>query len=262
MESTYIYSELNLYETGDKFYIQPISEAKRTLIIDRVTNAIEIKADGETPSYTETKTIYGVLGIIRLIAGQYIIVATGREKVGTLSGQDIFKLTSYEVISFSRKMTHLNEKQESIEREYISMIDNVLSTPHFYFSYVYDISHSVQRLQYTSPDFLTSPMYLRGEQKFIWNEYLLAEFPKIPGIGNFCLPLIHGFVSITSCSLNGKNFSLAIISRRSKDRAGCRLFTRGVDANGNVANFVETEQIVERAFERASFVQVSQKIFS
>lgn len=59
-----------------------------------------------------------------------------------------------------------------------------------------------------------------------------------------------------SAPVSGKNFSLALVSRRSKERAGCRLFTRGIDSAGHVANFVETEQIVEASFERASFVQV------
>ena len=63
-------------------------------------------------------------------------------------------------------------------------------------------------------------------------------------------------ISITSCIVNGKDFSLILVSRRSKERAGTRLFTRGVDSKGYVANFVETEQIVETAFGRASFVQV------
>ena len=47
------------------------------------------------------------------------------------------------------------------------------------------------------------------------------------------------------------------MSRRCCFRAGTRLFTRGIDVQGNVANFVETEQIVEFAGDRSSFVQVS-----
>lgn len=43
-----------------------------------------------------------------------------------------------------------------------------------------------------------------------------------------------------------------------KIRAGTRWYRRGIDKDGNVANFVETEQIVESGEgDRASFVQVS-----
>lgn len=47
------------------------------------------------------------------------------------------------------------------------------------------------------------------------------------------------------------------MSRRCCFRAGTRLFTRGIDVQGNVANFVEIEQIVEFGGDRSSFVQVS-----
>lgn len=35
-----------------------------------------------------------------------------------------------------------------------------------------------------------------------------------------------------------------LITRKSRHRAGTRYFTRGVDENGNVANYNETEQIL------------------
>lgn len=47
------------------------------------------------------------------------------------------------------------------------------------------------------------------------------------------------------------------MSRRSVQRAGTRMFRRGADHSGQVANFVETEQIIEYQGDRASFVQVS-----
>lgn len=54
---------------------------------------------------------------------------------------------------------------------------------------------------------------------------------------------------------NGISFNWGIVSRRSVHRAGTRLFSRGIDANGNVSNNVETEQLVEVNGDRSSFVQ-------
>ena len=69
---------------------------------------------------------------------------------------------------------------------------------------------------------------------------------------------IFGFMKIIpALSLQGTSFSLTLISRRSIYRNGRRFNTRGIDAEGHVANFVETEQIV--ATESgivSSFVQV------
>ena len=63
-------------------------------------------------------------------------------------------------------------------------------------------------------------------------------------------------ISINQCALNGKPFSWTLVSRRSCFRAGTRLYRRGVDDAGHVANFVETEQILESSGDRSSFVQV------
>ena len=57
--------------------------------------------------------------------------------------------------------------------------------------------------------------------------------------------------------VNSQKFKFILISRRCSKRPGTRLFCRGVDADGNVSNFVETEQIVEWNGDVSSFVQVS-----
>jgi hypothetical protein len=63
--------------------------------------------------------------------------------------------------------------------------------------------------------------------------------------------------------LNGYNLHLALISRRSRYRAGTRYFKRGIDHDGHVANFNETEQVVtvdapngDDSTARMSFVQI------
>lgn len=88
----------------------------------------------------------------------------------------------------------------------------------------------------------------------------------------------HAVVSINQLTINSNQFTLILVSRRSVQRAGTRLFSRGIDRNvcrkcafccsafpltlcafsffqGYCSNFVETEQIVEFAGDRASFVQ-------
>lgn len=49
---------------------------------------------------------------------------------------------------------------------------------------------------------------------------------------------------ICDATIRSHNFRFALVSRRSRYRAGTRYFTRGIDEKGNVANFNETEQIV------------------
>lgn len=48
-------------------------------------------------------------------------------------------------------------------------------------------------------------------------------------IGNFCI------------YISGKKLDFYLISRRSSKRAGTRYNSRGIDDDGNVSNYVETE---------------------
>lgn len=67
-------------------------------------------------------------------------------------------------------------------------------------------------------------------------------------------------ISVTDCSIKGRSFRYIVMSRRSCHRAGTRYNIRGIDADGQTANFVETEQIVEYGNSRCSYVQVRASI--
>jgi len=58
------------------------------------------------------------------------------------------------------------------------------------------------------------------------------------------IPVIQGHVSVLEHHIGKEVFDLILISRRSRLRAGLRYKRRGIDIDGNCANFVETEQIV------------------
>lgn len=106
-----------------------------------------------------------------------------------------------------------------------------------------------------SPDILKMSLHERADSRFVWNGYILKEFQR-PELRCYCLPIMMGFVSIHEVHVNGYRFSWIVISRRSTKRAGTRLFCRGIDGQGNVSNFVETEQIIEYNADKISFVQI------
>ena len=81
--------------------------------------------------------------------------------------------------------------------------------------------------------------------------------------------MLTGYVAfdIRPSFLNGHHVKICLISRRSRYRAGTRYFRRGIDHDGHVANFNETEQLLfvgqstgKRAFDdfhtKMSFVQI------
>ncbi|XP_060069370.1 phosphatidylinositol-3-phosphatase SAC1-like [Ylistrum balloti] len=157
--------------------------------------------------------------------------------------------------SYQKTMLHLTEKQIMDNRTYLSMIELALKTESYYFSATYDITHSLQRLQNTSPEFLSMPLHERADARFLWNGHLMKELTQQPELGRYCLPILLGFITVKSCNINNKAFDYILISRRCIYRAGTRFYVRGIDTEGQVANYVETEQIVQYNGQKCSLVQ-------
>ncbi|GBP73699.1 Phosphatidylinositide phosphatase SAC1-B [Eumeta japonica] len=256
-ERVQIHDDIKLYTTFDKFYLEPTIQPKEIMIIDRVTGEAYVKEKSAVtipipPS--AYKPICGFLGSIKLISGLYLVVVKYRVLVGKINEQDVYQLAGAEIIPYARSLTHLSRKQMDDNATYEKMIRSVLETPGLYFSYGYDLTHTLQRLHTVPADFHQMSMTSRADGRFLWNGHLLRNYTQ-EQFARFALPLIHGFVSINHLMVNGHQLTWSLISRRSVERAGTRLFMRGVDSQGQVANFVETEQIVERSGEKSSFVQ-------
>lgn len=100
------------------------------------------------------------------------------------------------------------------------------------------------------PHAMSPAAWTRADPRFFWNRHLLEDFAAFrdsnPGIDEFVTPLMNGFVSAhTKINIGkGGHFDLLLISRRSRHRQGVRFYRRGIDTRGDVANFVETEQII------------------
>lgn len=99
--------------------------------------------------------------------------------------------------------------------------------------------------------------WLVCDEKFTWNYNLNQIFTK-HGLYQWLTPVMNAWSSSSSCILevDGKgstrthrkvskyNVTLALVSRRSRNRQGPRYIKRGSDERGNVANFVMTEQLL------------------
>lgn len=69
------------------------------------------------------------------------------------------------------------------------MLRTTLDTPFFYFSYTYDLTHTLQRLHSMPPEFLQMGLLERAEPRFVWNRSLLQGLQQLK---KYCLPLVHG----------------------------------------------------------------------
>lgn len=137
------------------------------------------------------RKICGILGAINLVSGTHLVIATHRLPVGFINNQVIWRLAGVDVIPYIPSLLHLNEPQQLENEIYLSMIRSILDTPYLYFSYSYDITHTLQRLHSMSPEFLRMTLLERADSRFVWNGNLLNAFQK-PELRNYCLPLLMG----------------------------------------------------------------------
>lgn len=111
--------------------------------------------------------------------------------VGFINNQVIWRLAGIDIIPYIPSVLHLNESQKRENETYLSMVRLMLDTPYLYFSYSYDITHTLQRLHSMSPEFLNMSLLERADSRFVWNGHLLKTFQK-PELRRYCLPLVMG----------------------------------------------------------------------
>lgn len=70
------------------------------------------------------------------------------------------------------------------------------------------------------------------------------------------MPVMQGFVASFNCYFEGNQLDYFLVSRRSWHKGGPRYFDRGVNEEGWVANFVETEQLLVLGSYVVSDVQI------
>ncbi|XP_050735136.1 phosphatidylinositide phosphatase SAC2-like isoform X2 [Eriocheir sinensis] len=161
--------------------------------------------------------------------------------------------------------------KERYERRVLDELTKMFNeSDSFYYSLDTDLTSSLQRQ--SEPEYDRSlPLWRRAEDEYFWNKHLLLDLIEQGDskLDFWIVPVIQGFVQTESVPLDAApttpegtqnsqqdKYNLTLVSRRSRHRAGTRYKRRGVDEDGRVANYVETEQIVSYSHHRVAFVQV------
>ena len=97
------------------------------------------------------------------------------------------------------------------------------------------------------------PTSINYVHKFAFNHQMLKEFVQIQ-YAPFRVPVIYGFVQIQSIDTST---AFILISRKDARRMGRRFVVRGLNREGNAANFVETEHVLTLRKANGTFVIAS-----
>ncbi|URE00108.1 SacI domain [Musa troglodytarum] len=192
-----LYTRLRLWQFPDKYVLEPIDgTAESFLSISRFDGSINLIGELSKCSATESpnvRTIYGVIGMLKLLVGAYLLVITERESIGSYLGHAIYRVSGMQILPCNHSLNNSSAEQKTMEAEFSVLLNAAEGTS--------------------------------GYQNF-----QAAIGPKV--------------VDVT------------LIARRCTRRTGTRMWRRGADMEGYVANFVESEQILQSNGFTASFVQV------
>ncbi|KIY44512.1 hypothetical protein FISHEDRAFT_51229 [Fistulina hepatica ATCC 64428] len=277
------YNKFLLYENRLKFFIIASDAADsrhRILKIDRTSQEdlivvddgaeytgrqmsamLKMLDDGNKPQggLGKPRVFYGIAGFIRFTAGWYMIIITKRQIVALLGGHYVFHCSGTEMITvpYNHKIERTSEEQRQM-----GIFKQVDMSNNFYFSYTYDLTSTLQHNLTGSARPIQEGTWPFND-RFVWNFHLMtaafANESKFPLNMHWLLPLVHGHVDQAKLTVVGRVIFITLIARRSRHFAGARFLKRGVNDEGNVANEVETEQIVSEALTTAFYTSAPHK---
>nr|CAD7259553.1 unnamed protein product [Timema shepardi] len=160
---------------------------------------------------------------------------------GTIkSATNSIKNTTQQAAAMATSQVKLGKNRDSKDREKLErrLLDELqrifTDTDSFYYCLTGDLTNSLERqCELREMNINKDTAWWRTvDDRFFWNKHMLEDI------------------------ITMNTFTLILISRRSRFRAGTRYKRRGVDEEGKCANYVETEQIVCHHHHHVSFVQV------
>ncbi|KAG8824745.1 hypothetical protein FRC19_001165 [Serendipita sp. 401] len=241
-----LHTSLQLWASEDEYVIESYDSEDLPLTINRHTGEITLAPlAANYRAYLSPTQIYGVMGILRLSTTDFLVVITGRVSKGKILGQEIFQATDYKVLPISSGATTAQILAHPIEQHLLALVHSHLYSASFIFSYEWDVTRRMQAQVIAQNDDATKAPWQAADVRFFWNYHIsLRLMQQTADLGRYIMPVAYGTCDIQYGQINGQRFQFALMSRRSRFRAGARYFTRGIDVEGQVGNYNESEQIV------------------
>ncbi|KAK3323540.1 SacI homology domain-containing protein [Cercophora scortea] len=269
--------KFSLYETASRFYIVggDVTEKRyRILKIDRtIDDAADLSITDDKTIYTQKDmnqlldtiddgnkgtgglrlrcTAWGLLGFIRFTGPYYMLLITKKSTVAMIGGHYVYQIDGTDLIPLTSP-SFKTDQRNTEESRFLGILNNLDLTRSFYYSYSYDITHTLQHNITRERTALANGQPCTADDDFnsmfVWNNHLLQPVTKLINAPyDWCRPIIHGYIDQAAVSIYGRTAHITIIARRSRHFAGARFLKRGANDLGYVANDVETEQIVSEA---------------
>ena len=243
-----------------------------------------------------TQKAKAILGMINIKETNFILYITSSDKAGQLKGQDVFRITEVDFFEISDpKKQKVNNQEISDLKDgikkllklgfYYSFGVDLTSSQEYQSRILSDLKNGIKSLfnnnnstnmkqnkkfyiKENASKFGISEnieenlrqIYLTSCEKYFFNKNLYKKFldptTNTPLDPCFIIPIICGYFGTFTHEIDGSVLYFTLISRRSQNHCGTRYNTRGINDDGHVANYCESEQIVIYKNNLLSFCQL------
>ena len=251
-----------IISSGEEVFLQYKKDSIIRLISINIINNI-IKQ--ENPENLQKKVIYktfnsnAILGIINIKNIEFVLFVTSSDIIGKMNNEIIYRISDVDFCEIPNgEIKYVDEEQIKQIKDGISKLLKL----GFYYSFglnltnsqqnqakiMYNIKNQNKNNVFNSINEKIKNIFMTSCKKYFFNYNLYKRFinneTKEPIDYTFITPIICGYVGMFDYQINDKIVQFVLITRRSQNFAGTRYNTRGINDDGNVANYCESEHII------------------
>ena len=203
-----------------------------------------------------------IFGFVKFHLGYYAIMVSDITEVGKIGKYSVNRANNLRLVPLFYSNLIKKEKIYELEFKYVSLFQSAEFAKEMYFSYNYNMTKTLQRNFIENFKSEICPSYRNNFYKdntvtnqvdldiitnhyFMWNYYHLKEFTSCVKNEIWFVYFIYGYFEQIETIIYGLRFLVSVIARRNRFYAGTRYLKRGINNDGQVANDVESEQILE-----------------
>lgn len=225
--------KFTVYETATRYFIvgaDIMDQRFRILKIDRNSDVGNLSVAEDDMVYTKKEmsellsavgdgnkstggmklkcSTWGLLGFVRFTGTYYMLLITKRSQVAMIGGHYVYQIDGTELVPLvtSQNSRFKPDSRNAEETRFLGILNNLDLSRSFYFSYSYDITHTLQhnilKERAAMTQNLPRPYPPEYNDMFVWNNYLLR--PATVALKNtydWCLPIIHGYMDQAGMAL-------------------------------------------------------------
>ena len=225
---------IKIYNSKNEFIF---SKGKTGISYNKTSKVFQI-SENVFPG-NESYDVNAILGLIEAKNKNYIVCANGVSYVGKLLDARVYKIENFCYIP------ETGSGKDETDQPYLKMLDDFLERNPLYYSDQIDLTISILNMKKKTGTEKKSNIFKYTVSQYCWN-YSMAKCFDSKGMNEFIFPVINGFFGERAVSEYGEqnDIHFILIGRKDDRRSGMRFLIRGADRNGNVANSVETEEIL------------------